>query len=548
MKLARLRNLSRRIRNLVRMRPSSDKLLPDKDTENATRRDLPLRPLRLLRLRGVLKFVLLLVLTFVGMGAGPVPAARAYAPIPFLVPSRYFPQTGHNVGGNFLAFFEEKGGEQIFGLPITEPFEDGGVVQQCFEHACLKISPHPTERVEIADLGTQLTRDYSGNPAFAPHPPAPRAISTYFPATEHNLSYQFRPFWEKHGGHPTFGFPISEAFIEQDETGAARTVQYFERARLEYRLARPGTTASVQVGTLGRDYVRSIDLPASLKMSVRPITVLGSASMHFGSSSGYMRNIRLAARQFDGLRVMPGDEVSFLNIVGELSTETGYVEGAGIVNGSIGQVIAGGICHLSTALFRAVFEAGLEVLERHPHSLALADFNTPPGLDSAVYTPSGRGYRSSGDVDLRWRNDTTDPVLITTEIISNSILTVSLWGYENERTVHINKPIIRSSPVPAPVWRHDARLPPCTVRLVARSMPSMNVTIERIVKAADETVIHEDRLFSSYGGLRGIYLYGDGVIPIPGNEGDLATVASDICQTTRQHQGASPPETIPAQE
>ncbi len=67
---------------------------------------------------------------------------------------------------------------------------------------------------------------------FAPVPPPPDGAN-YFPQTSHTLRGVLRNYWEKNGGLPIFGYPISEPFIERGEDGRDYTVQYFERHKLE---------------------------------------------------------------------------------------------------------------------------------------------------------------------------------------------------------------------------------------------------------------------------------------------------------------------------
>ncbi|NJN67983.1 MAG: VanW family protein [Chloroflexaceae bacterium] len=372
--------------------------------------------------------------TTIGVGTGgfvlPAPVLAEPSMGQFLIPSRYFEETGHNVGGPFLAFYESH--EAIFGAPITEVLEEQGVLVQYFQYGRLEMPLQSSAQVRITPLGSLLMRHRSGEPAFARHEAGPAEVSTYFPSTGHNLSHAFRPFWQRHGGHPVFGAPISEAFIEPDTPEVPRsTVQYFEHARLHYRLDHPGAPPAIWLGPLGADYAQQQGVSPQALAPSRPLVILGTATMDFGSSPSYARNIRLAARQFERLKISPGEEVSFLAVVGELSPRTGYVEGGGIVNGRIGQVIAGGICYLSTAIYRAVLEVGLEVTERHSHSLAVPGFTDPPNMDSAVFMHDGRGYENPYDVDLRWRNTTPDSLLLTTEIVTRQ-LTVSIWGYRND--------------------------------------------------------------------------------------------------------------------
>jgi LPXTG-site transpeptidase (sortase) family protein len=80
-------------------------------------------------------------------------------------------------------------------------------------------------------------------------PPAPAQAETragiplYFAETGHTLAYNFRQFYDRHGGLPIFGYPVTEVYIED-----GRPVQYFERARFEWH----ATLALVQLGHLGR--------------------------------------------------------------------------------------------------------------------------------------------------------------------------------------------------------------------------------------------------------------------------------------------------------
>ncbi len=65
----------------------------------------------------------------------------------------------------------------------------------------------------------------------------------WFPETGHTLAYSFRVFWEKHGGLPILGYPLTEVFVED-----GRPVQYFERSRLEWH----ADQGLVLAGHLGR--------------------------------------------------------------------------------------------------------------------------------------------------------------------------------------------------------------------------------------------------------------------------------------------------------
>lgn len=466
----------------------------------------------------------------------------AESPDRLLIPSRYVAESGHNIGGPFLSFYDANAGATLFGLPITEVMEENQLKYQYFERARLEIRPEEPERVWVSPLGKLVAYRRQQEPAFARHDPGDETYSTYFSTTGHNLSYQFRPFWEQHGGYPVFGYPVSEAFTEYNALeGRTYTVQYFEKARLDYRLEHPGGAQIVRIGSMGRDYARIMGVSAEALAPSRPLMLLGTSTVHFGTSSGETENIRLAARQFDGLKMMPGEEVSFLALVGELTSDTGYVSGGAIVGGSIGQVIAGGICWVSTGVFQTVLSAGLEIVERHPHSIALNGFVEPPGLDSAVYSTDGRGVQSSGDVDLRWRNDLPEPVIMATEVITTGDLKVSLWGYQDGRSVTMSDPIIQTSAQPgAPTWRYNAALPPCEVLRITGGNPGMRITVERVVTGGDGVVLHKDSFSSRYAPLRGAYVYGPGVTPVQDGSANPDAVARERCLLSQHSQGASP--------
>ena len=86
---------------------------------------------------------------------------------------------------------------------------------------------------------------------FSPVAPVPsNRTQTFFPETQHLLHGEFKPYWEKHGGLPIFGYPISEDFSEAGSDGQSYTVQYFERFRFELHPANPAPY-NVQLSRLG---------------------------------------------------------------------------------------------------------------------------------------------------------------------------------------------------------------------------------------------------------------------------------------------------------
>lgn len=112
--------------------------------------------------------------------------------------------------------------------------------------------------------------------------PLPEAVTgadrIYFKETGHTLAYGFKSYWEAHGGLPVFGYPLTEEFDEFNlETGQKYTVQYFERACLEYHPELKGTPYEVEAGLLGKE------LMAALGLTFEPASP-ASPGIYFGAS------------------------------------------------------------------------------------------------------------------------------------------------------------------------------------------------------------------------------------------------------------------------
>ena len=166
----------------------------------------------------------------------------------------YFEETGHNVGYAFRQFFEAHGGVDTFGYPRTEELTENGRTVQYFQRARFEYHPEQagTEReVQLMPLGTLVTQSRQPYPTGEPFESGPDR--RFFPETGHGVHFAFLTFFEAHGGVAMFGYPISGERQEADHyrSGRIRTVQYFQRARLEYFPEHAGTPQAVQVGALG---------------------------------------------------------------------------------------------------------------------------------------------------------------------------------------------------------------------------------------------------------------------------------------------------------
>lgn len=414
----------------------------------------------------------------------------------------YAPETGHNIGLEIKAFYDQHGGLAIFGLPLTEVIVEDGMQVQYFERARLEL--HPRQEVLLARLGSLLSEGRAGL-AFAPLAGAPNPKREFFPATGHTLGGAFGHYWRTQGALPIFGYPISEEFTEINaQNGNAYLVQYFERARFEYH---PESSA-VMLGLVGREYAGA-HLLAELLAPAQAIVRLGSATTRFTPTKPITRNITLAARRQNGQSVAPGELISFLERVGDISKASGFVEDDVIVGGRMAQGVGGGICWVSSALYRAVFHAGLEIVERHPHSRVVDQLNDIAGFDAAVFTP---------DKDLRWRNDSPYTIYIATEVDAQAgVITATLWGVGDGRKAALRGPTVKNRRHPGPaIWQYDASLAAGKTRRINGGRDGMDVVMGRIVTRADGQVLHQDRFSLHYEPWDEMVLYGANVALPPG--------------------------------
>lgn len=159
---------------------------------------------------------------------------------------QYFPETGHNVRGEFLRFYKNASDPlMIFGYPITEEFKsiDGHTVQY-FERARFELRTDLLEgqRIILTPLG-EATYKPDSQRLEINNPSACQSFSTGF-----RVCLEFLDFFKKNGGVAQFGKPISP-FVFQDNL----IVQYFEKARFEWRADRP-EGQRVVISELGRTY------------------------------------------------------------------------------------------------------------------------------------------------------------------------------------------------------------------------------------------------------------------------------------------------------
>lgn len=145
--------------------------------------------------------------------------------------------------------------------------------------------------------------------------------------------------------------------------------------------------------------------------------VMGSFSTSYGTSAaGRSHNIELATQKINGTIIMPGETFSFNDVVGPRTEETGFQEAGTYVGNKVEPGIGGGICQVSTTLYRAVMRANIRSTERTNHSMAVG--YAVPGLDATV---------SYGYLDYKFTNPYDFPIYIQ-GYTAGKIVTYNIYG------------------------------------------------------------------------------------------------------------------------
>src|SRR3989339_829109 len=124
-----------------------------------------------------------------------------------------------------------------------------------------------------------------------------------------------------------------------------------------------------------------------------------------GSPYNRILNVGVGLSKFNGLLVEPGETFSFLDHLGAVDAANGYYKELVITDNETKPEYGGGLCQVSSTMFRAILYGGLPIVERTEHSYAVSYYAYPSGygLDATIYQPAP---------DLKFTNDTGSYILI----------------------------------------------------------------------------------------------------------------------------------------
>jgi vancomycin resistance protein YoaR len=239
-------------------------------------------------------------------------------------------------------------------------------------------------------------------------------------------------------------------------------------------------------------------------------------SYFYGSDDSRINNISTASAKFHGVFVAPGETFSMVDQLGDISLDEGYSEAWIILGDRTIKGVGGGVCQVSTTLFRTVFFSGLQVVERHPHAYRVlyyeqrADGSNNPnlaGLDATVYVPV---------VDFKFTNDTGQWLLMETYVNENyRTLTWKFYGATDGRTVDWDTTGLKNKKDPPdPIYEENSSLSKGEIKQVDWAVEGATVTVTRNVYR-DGQMLWQDIFKTKYQPWAAVCQYGPGTKNFP---------------------------------
>jgi vancomycin resistance protein YoaR len=234
-------------------------------------------------------------------------------------------------------------------------------------------------------------------------------------------------------------------------------------------------------------------------------------SFFYGSSGERIQNIETAAGRFHGVLVPPGATFSMGEVLGDVSLDNGYAEALIIYGNRTIKGVGGGVCQVSTTLFRTAFLGGYPIVERHSHAYRvsyyeqIASGGVDPnlaGLDATVFVPV---------VDLKFTNDTPNWLLMETYVNAAARkLTWKFYSTSDGRSVEWETTGLQNVvEPPEPLYQENPELAKGEMRQVDWEAEGADVTIYRTVYR-DGQVYLEDHFSTHYMPWQAVYEVGPG--------------------------------------
>lgn len=314
-------------------------------------------------------------------------------------------------------------------------------------------------------------------------------------------------------------FPQNARFIFNDDT---RELELLSPSTSGRRLDIEKSLQVIQEKLRAGDHTTALEMtylePAvndSARAADLGITELVATDTTYfrGSSSDRVQNIRAASSRFHGLLVAPGETFSMASAIGDITLDNGYAEALIIIGGQTIKGVGGGVCQVSTNLFRTAFFGGYPIVERYAHAYRVGYYEQTSngynpnlaGLDATVFVPL---------VDFKFTNNTTSWLLMETYLEGYS-LTWKFYSTSDGRQVDWSSSGPTNIIAPTkPEYHENPDLAAGEIRQVDWAAEGSDVTVSRTV-TRDGNVVLSDSVVTHYEPWQDVYEYGPGTEDIP---------------------------------
>jgi len=201
--------------------------------------------------------------------------------------------------------------------------------------------------------------------------------------------------------------------------------------------------------------------------------------------------------------------------LGDISLDNGYAEALIILGDETIKGVGGGVCQVSTTLFRTAYFAGYPILERHAHAYRVGYYEQTPsgghnanlaGLDATVFVPL---------VDFKFKNDSDHWLLMETYVYNNTALTWKFYSTKDGRQVeHSTTGPTQKVKAPDDLYRENPELKKGEVKQVDWAAEGARVVVTRRVTRGGE-LLYNDTFTTVYEPWRNIFEYGPGTEDMP---------------------------------
>ena len=309
--------------------------------------------------------------------------------------------------------------------------------------------------------------------------------------------------------------PTVDATLEVSGNKVTRFIPAQDGQVLDAAVLKKSLLDKISIESISQDKVISIDLPVKVTKAkianqevnnLGIVELLGTGVSYFaGSIANRIHNIVLGASLINGTIVAPGEVFSFNALVGPVSAEQGFKQAYVIQKGRTVLDDGGGICQVSTTVFRAALNSGLPIVKRTAHAYRVSYYEQrgfKPGFDATIFSPS---------VDLQFKNDTSRHILVQAKVDrANARLQVDIYGTSDGRRVEISEPVVSNvTPPPEPKYEEDATLAKGTVKQVDFAAHGATSIFTRKVYRGSELIIN-DTIRSNFRPWQAVYLVGTG--------------------------------------